>query len=146
MTFNTDARQWLARSIGANVRQLSIAPMQGSTSSSLFLIQCAHDFKPHRFVLRVLDNQECLAAEPDLAAHEAAALAEAQRAGLRAPRLVAHASDDVGFGVPVVLMTFIEGKIELRPVDFQQWLEGLAGELASIHQHTASAFAWRYHS
>ena len=73
-------------------------------------------------MLRVLDNREWLAAEPDLASHEAAALDEAQRAGLPAPRLVAYADDDVGFGAPVVLMSFIAGAVELRPADFPGWL------------------------
>jgi hypothetical protein len=52
-------------------------------------VQCSRSTIPQRFVLRVLDNHEWLAEEPDLAAHEAAALEEAQKAGLRAPSLVA---------------------------------------------------------
>jgi len=91
-------------------------------------------------------QSEWLADEPDLAAHEAAALVEAQRAGLLAPRLMAYASDDVGFGAPVVLMSFIEGEIELRPTNFQQWLGDLASQLASIHRHAADAFPWRFRS
>jgi aminoglycoside phosphotransferase (APT) family kinase protein len=146
MTFGTDAHEWLARSIGVTPRPIDIVRMKGSTSSSVFLIRCSRDFKPQRFVLRVLDNQEWLADEPDAAAHEAAALEEAQKVGLRAPSLVAYSSDDIGFGAPVVLMSFIEGNIELRPSNFQGWLDGLAGELASIHRHTAHAFAWRYRS
>jgi aminoglycoside phosphotransferase (APT) family kinase protein len=146
MTFGKDAHDWLGRSIGITTDYLDIAQMKGSTSSSVFLIQCARGANPKRFVLRVLDNQEWLAEEPDLAAHEAAALEEAQKAGLRAPKLVAYSSNDIGFGAPVVLMSFIEGNIELRPSNFQQWLGGLAGELASIHQHTADAFPWRFRS
>jgi hypothetical protein len=145
MTFGTDAREWLARSIGATTRDLDIVRMKGSTSSSVFLIQCSQRFKPERFVLRVLDHQAWLAEEPDLAAHEAAALEEAQKAGLRAPSLVAYAPDDIGFGAPAVLMSFVEGHIDLRPSDFQGWLDGLASELASIHRRTANAL-WRYHS
>ena len=97
-------------------------------------------------MLRVLDNREWLADEPDLASHEAEALDEAERAGLSAPRLVAYADNDVGFGAPVVLMSFIEGRIELRPRDFEGWLAGLAGQLAAIHRHAADAFPWRFRS
>ncbi|WP_068138079.1 phosphotransferase family protein [Limnochorda pilosa] len=118
--------------------------MKGSTSSSLFLVRCPGGTESRRFVLRVLDNRAWLAQEPDLADHEAAALEEARRAGLRAPRLVAYASDEVGFGAPVVLMTFLEGRIELRPADMRAWLDGLARELASIHRRPAPAFPWRY--
>ena len=146
MTFGKDAHDWLGRSIGTTTRDFDIVPLKGATSSSVFLIQCARGSNPERFVLRVLDNTAWLAAEPALAAHEAAALEEAQQAGLRAPKLVAYSSNDVGFGAPVVLMTFIAGHIELRPANFQQWLSGLAGQLAAIHQHTAEAFPWRFHS
>jgi aminoglycoside phosphotransferase (APT) family kinase protein len=144
--FNEGAHEWLRRSIGEAARCPDIVQMKGSTSSSVFLIECARNSTPKRFVLRVLDNQEWLADEPDLAAHEAAALEEAQRAGLLAPRLVAYSSDDVGFGAPVVLMSFIEGEIELRPTSFRHWLGDLASQLASIHRHSADAFSWRFRS
>jgi len=144
--FNEDAHEWLRRSIGGAGRRLDIDQMKGSTSSSVFLVECARDTTLQRFVLRVLDNREWLADEPDLAAHEAAALVEAEGAGLLAPRLVAYASDEVGFGAPVVLMSFIEGEIELRPSSLQQWLGDLAGQLAAIHRHAADAFPWRFRS
>ena len=146
MTFNAAALDWLARSIGAAPQHLNITPMKGSTSSSVFLIKSAHRSEIQRFVLRVLDNRQWLSEEPDLAAHEAAALNEADRANLHAPSLVAYSSDDVGFGVPVVLMTFIEGQSDLRPTNFSNWINALANELAAIHQHTALDFGWQYRS
>jgi aminoglycoside phosphotransferase (APT) family kinase protein len=146
MTFGADAYEWLVRSIGPSTRILDIVQMKGSTSSSVFFIQCSDGSNPQRFVLRVVDNQDWLAEEPDLAEHEAAALEEAQRANLRAPYLVAYSSEDVGFGAPVVLMSLLEGTIDLRPADFKGWLDGLANELALIHQHTAPTFRWDYTS
>ena len=142
--FGADAREWLIRSVGTTARDFDVVQMKGSTSSSVFLIQCSHDSKPQRFILRVIDNQKWLAEEPDLVAHEAAALEEAQKAGLRAPHLVACSSEDVGFGAPVVLMSFIEGQVEIRPSDLQGWVDGLASELALVHQHTADTFGWNY--
>ncbi len=118
--------------------------MGGGTSSSVYLVRCHRALAPRQFVLRVLDNREWLAAEPDLAEHEAAALDEAQKAGIKAPHLVAYASEEAGFGAPVVLMSFLEGRIELRPASFQAWLEGLAAQLALNHRHTAGAFPWRF--
>src|SRR5262245_7952341 len=125
VTFSPEAYEWLARALGVTPRHLSLVRMKGSTSSSVFLVHSSRGAEPNRFVLRVLDNSAWLADEPDLAEHEAAVLQEAQRAGLRAPRLLAYSSEEVGFGAPVVLMTFVEGHIELRPSDFQGWLEGL---------------------
>jgi aminoglycoside phosphotransferase (APT) family kinase protein len=140
------AWEWLERSTGIARRATRIAPMKGSTSSSVFLVRGSSAASRDRFVLRVLDNAEWLAEEPDLAAHEAAALQEARQAGLRAPTLVAFADDDVPFGAPVVLMSFVAGKIVLCPADFQQWLRRLAAELASIHRHAAIGFPWGYRS
>lgn len=144
--FCDEARDWLGRATGAAERDLEIARMAGSTTSSLFLVETSRGAARARFVLRVLDNREWLADEPDLVSHEAAALDEAQRAGLPAPRLVAYTVDDVGFGAPAVLMSFVAGSVELRPADFGHWLAGLAGQLAAIHRHPADAFPWRFRS
>ena len=144
--FSDAAHDWLGRAVGAAGSSLAIVPIGGSTSSSLFRVERTGAPAAERYVLRVLDNREWLADEPDLASHEAAALDEAQRAGLPAPRLVAYADDDVGFGAPVVLMSFIAGTVELRPADFPGWLSALAAQLAAIHRHPADGFPWRFRS
>jgi aminoglycoside phosphotransferase (APT) family kinase protein len=146
MILHAEALDWLGRAVGAVGSSLAIEPMSGSTSSSLFRIESLRGAISERFVLRVLDNREWLAAEPDLASHEAAALDEAQRAGLPAPRLVAYADDDVGPGAPVVLMSFLDGSVDLRPADFQGWLRALAAQLAAIHRRPADGFPWRFRS
>lgn len=146
MIFGADAYEWLDRSIGTSTRNFDIVQMKGSTTSSVFLIQCSDGLNPRRFALRVVDNQEWLEEEPDLADHEAAALEEAQRANLRAPHLVAYSSEDVGFGGAVVLMSILEGTVDLRPVDFSSWLDALASELTSIHHHAANTLRWDYSS
>lgn len=145
MSFGLSALQWLSRESAIFTTALEIARLSGSTSSSVYTVRAKSDSSP-RCVLRVLDNAAWLAEEPDLAAHEAAALREAERAGLRAPRFVAIGEDDVGFGAPAVLMTFLEGRVELRPGNVRTWLAALAGELAQIHQHRATNLAWRWHS
>lgn len=145
-TFGTTAREWVAEAIGTAPQNLEIRRIKGATSSSVFLIRSFHGSASERFVLRVLSNQEWLAQEPDLAVHEAAALQEAQRAGLKAPRLAAYSTEDVGFGAPVVLMTFLEGNVIVTPSDLKSWLEGLVGELACIHRHRAATFAWTFRS
>jgi aminoglycoside phosphotransferase (APT) family kinase protein len=137
------AENWLRRAIGGEDRPFEIARMKGSSSSSIYLVNRGAG---HRFVLRVLDNSEWLAAEPDLAEHEAAALREARSARLKAPDLLACTSGDVGFGAPVVLMSFADGQIDLLPSDFDVWLGTLAGELAAIHCHPGEGFPWTFRS
>ena len=143
--FNDKALAWLTQNTGIGVQYLDIKKLKGSTSSSVFRIQHRGD-GAQQFVLRVPENAEWLAEEPDLAEHEAAALAEAHKAGLHAPKPIAFATHDVGFGMPVVLMSFMEGHIELRPASLAHWLSKLASELAAIHQHTAIGFPWQFRS
>lgn len=144
MQFNRQAQEWLAQATGSTPEYLDIRQMQGSTSSSIFLVQ--DKTAVQRFVLRVVDNKGWLAEEPDLIEHEAAALLEVQRAGFRAPHLVAHSSEDVGFGFPVLVMSFVEGQIDLHPENFPVWLDNLAKELATVHHHNNPAFGWQYRS
>jgi aminoglycoside phosphotransferase (APT) family kinase protein len=142
MSFSEAAMGWLAQATDTPSRELHLTELKGSTSSAVFLVQAGKA----RFVLRIPTNEAWLAEEPDLAEHEAAALQEAQAAGLRAPTLVAYSATDVGFGAPVVLMTFVEGRIELRPSTIEPWLDALARELATIHQHPAEGFPWHFRS
>ena len=143
MILTPDAEEWLHRAIGGERLPLDITQMKGSSSSSIFLVT---QDGGRKFVLRVLDNQKWLAEEPDLAEHEAAALREARAAGLKAPEVVGHSSEDAGFGAPVVLMSYVDGRIDLLPEDFEGWISVLARELAAIHQHPGADFAWTYQS
>jgi Ser/Thr protein kinase RdoA (MazF antagonist) len=145
MHFTPPTLDWLAHQTRIPVSGLAIVRLSGSTSSAIYVVRQASDPAP-RFVLRVLDNREWLAEEPDLAAHEAAALVEAEGAGLHAPRLVAYAEEEIGFGVPVILMSYLAGRVELQPANFEEWLAAIAAELARIHQHTAEGFGWRWRS
>lgn len=146
ITFNDEAHAWLSRATGIPVDCLDSVQLPGSTSSAIFLIQDTRAPDARRCVLRVPTNMEWLAYEPDLAAHEAAALEVAQQAGLPAPKLIEYSSQDVGFGVPVVLMSCLPGAIDLRPANQREWLAALARQLAAIHQHPAEQLDWRFNS
>lgn len=141
MQLASEARQWLAAATRTAAGELLVRRLP-ATSSCVLLIQSGDA----RWVLRVLDNTRWLANEPDLAEHEAAALLELKRAGLRGPELVAYAREGAGFGAPVVLMSFVEGSVELQPADIDAWLSRLAEELVAIHAHPAHGFAWQFKS
>lgn len=152
--FNDETRNWLARAIGGAAAtaggggQLDIVRLKGATTSSVYRV--AHPAVAQRFALRVLDNPVWCSELPDLAKHEAAALVEAQKTGVRAPKLIAFSEngDETGFGVPVVLKTFLEGDIQLRATNFDKWLDALAEPLAVLHQHTniGDDFRWQFGS
>jgi aminoglycoside phosphotransferase (APT) family kinase protein len=142
MIFTPEAEEWVRGAIGGERLPLDITRMQGSSSSSIYFVQHGE----RRFVLRVLDNRKWLAEEPDLAEHEAAALREARGARLKAPEIVGYSSEEVGFGAPMVLMSYVEGRIDLLPVDFDGWISLLARELAAIHRHSGEVFPWTFRS
>lgn len=146
MTFSPKALGWLAHALNANPKVLTSQRMKGSTTSSIYLIQSNLDTNAQHYVLRVIDNPDWLAEEPGLVEHEAAVLEKVQACRLRGPRLVAQSVKDVGFGAPVVLMTFMEGKIDLRPANMAEWLKELARELAAIHRCPVDDFKWHFKS
>jgi aminoglycoside phosphotransferase (APT) family kinase protein len=74
-----------------------------------------------------------LAAEPDTAAHEAAALEVLGETTVRAPRLVAVDADGSDAGAPAVLMTRLSGAIDWNPPELEPFLRRLADALPEIH-------------
>lgn len=146
IVFPEAAEKWLESTLGAAFDELVVAQIEGGTSSQIFQI---HRSGAHtaQFVLRIPNDADWIKEEPDLIVHEAAALQYAQKAGLRAPRLIAHsAGEEFGSEAPVILTTKLAGRVELRPSDFSGWLRALAAELADIHRNTARGFAWEYSS
>jgi aminoglycoside phosphotransferase (APT) family kinase protein len=143
---SADVIAWVQRAIGRDAQLRSVTRAKGATSSSVYFITATTGGHPLDCVLRLFTNEDWLADEPDLAEHEAAVLNKAQKAGLPAPELIAYAPDDAACGTPAVLMSFIEGKIELRPDDFEAWLTQLAERLAEVHHVAADDFRWAYFS
>lgn len=142
--FNAEALDWLARSSNIAADALRITPMRGANSSAVFAIETAHKPRAQRFVLRVFNDKEWLAQEPDLLIHETFALAEARYCNVATPALIASKGDDIGFGGPVILMSRVRGHVELRPADLQDWTTKLAGALVQIHAREARDFGWHY--
>src|SRR5262245_53398344 len=91
-------------------------------------------------VLRVFSGDDWLAEEPDLFAHEIAALEEASSLGMGTPLPLASSNMDIGFGAPVVLMSVVPGNVVLpaRPTD--EWTRRLAETAAAIHRHRVPEF------
>lgn len=145
-SLNADVQSWLRRSIGKGAYLNSATRARGATSSSVYFIKSSTNGHSSECVLRLFTNEEWLRHEPDLAEHEATVLIEAQRAGLPTPRLIAYAADKSECGVPAVLMTFVQGSVELCPDDFEPWLFQLAERLAEIHSVSSKNLRWRYSS
>jgi aminoglycoside phosphotransferase (APT) family kinase protein len=131
--------EWVEGVLGRTV--LDYEPMTGATSSEVYKVGVAGG---PPVVLRIFTDEEWLAAEPDLAEHEAAALAAMAPSPVPTPRLLAVDETGSEAGVPAVLMTELPGSVIVDPPDPEAWLDGLADTLVAIHTFEMSPFPWSY--
>ena len=143
---SSDVAQWVVISLGGGARIRSVSRLEGATSSTLYRIEAERGRRDVQVVLRLFTNASWLEEEPDLARHEAEALAKAGETGLPVPEVMACDERGDGCGVPAVLMTHLPGAVELNPGDFDGWLRRLAEALVAVHNVDADAFPWRYFS
>ena len=135
---------WITSQLGSHSEIKHVIRLQGSTSSDLFTLQIREPSGESRLVLRLLTNQEWLKTEPDLAAHEAAALNLANKSGLPVPEVIGWDVDGLLSGIPAVLMTSVSGKVDLQPQNFDGWLKQMAAALQPLHALDAQDFGWKY--
>ncbi|MBX3141599.1 MAG: aminoglycoside phosphotransferase family protein [Trueperaceae bacterium] len=138
------ARAWLTVATRIPDARLRLAPLAGGTSTTMLAV--AEGSAPPRFALRLLDNAEWLAEEPDLLEHEVAALTRAGTTGLPVPEVVAADPGGGAFGPAALLTTFLPGRVELCPDEPERWTWLLASTLARVHSVSAPGFPWRYRS
>jgi aminoglycoside phosphotransferase (APT) family kinase protein len=126
--------EWAARAVGDGARVTSVRRLRGGTSSAVHALTIEdRRGRVDRLVLRRFVRADWLALEPDLAAHEAAALRLLERHELRAPRLLAFDEHGIETDVPAVLMTRVEGQVEFQPPDLDAYVRELAGVLPRVH-------------
>ena len=133
---------WIENSAAGRIA--SVQELRGATSSSLFRVTLNQDDRCREIVLRLFTNAGWLQEEPDLPAHEAAALQEVFRTGLPVPELIDFDTDGSLCGTPALLMTCLPGQVDLDPPDFDDWLRQQAEFLLKLHSLSGGNFAWRY--
>ncbi|SFB06491.1 Phosphotransferase enzyme family protein [Lentibacillus halodurans] len=136
--------RWIIHSVDPSVQVESVYKLKGSTSSLLHGIALRVGDSVKHYVLRQFDNRDWLVKEPDLAVHEAASLQMADSVKVAVLEVIANDALGDHCGVPAVLMTKLEGTVELKPDDQDRWLDGLAGALADIHSLDADGFPYEY--
>ena len=83
-------------------------------------------------MLRTFVDAGWLAAEPDLAAREAALLEVLEREGVAAPRLVAVDPEGAASGSVCLVMTLEPGQPVNDPADRRPWIAGLVDALHRV--------------
>ncbi|WP_077324214.1 phosphotransferase family protein [Virgibacillus siamensis] len=124
----------------------SVDQLKGSTSSTLHSVSLKSEGQLHPYVVRQFDNREWLSEEPDLALHEAECLQMANYSGVVTPRLIAYDEKGHHCGVPAVLMTQLEGEVDLKPEQMDEWLQRLADALVRLHGIPAENFPYLHKS
>jgi aminoglycoside phosphotransferase (APT) family kinase protein len=129
------ALRWAAAAAGPGAIIRRVEALAGGTSSAVHAVDVELAGGPTaRLVLRRFVRADWLAAEPDLAAREAAALTIAAGSSVPTPSLVAVDPDGDGAGDPAVLMTRLPGVVDWNPTEVETYLRGLAEALPPIHE------------
>jgi Ser/Thr protein kinase RdoA (MazF antagonist) len=130
------ARAWIARRCGAVV--VDVRRLPGASSTAVHAIRLADG---RRLVLRRYVWEKFRREEPDAPMREADALEHAARHGLPVPAVVAAdaTGEEVGDGVPAILMARIDGRAHSAP-DVGQ----LAALAAAVHRVPRDSFDHLY--
>lgn len=139
-----DVLRWVADAVGPGTTIQAVRPLAGATSSTLHSIEVSRNGRRVKLVLRQFTNEEWLEEEPDLALHEATSLQKVAEADVPTPEVIAYDADGSCCGVPAILMTLLPGRVELKPMDFDDWLFRLAEAIAPVHEVEVGEFSWRY--
>ena len=137
-------KKWIVGALPGEARLRWAHHIPAGTSARLDAIDVLLDGKRVQLVLRRFTDKQWLKVEPDLVAHEAAALAWASNANLKVPTLVAFDSDGEHSGTPATLTTKLPGLTQLRPGDITAWLTEMAAAAVEIHRLDADGFPWTY--
>jgi Ser/Thr protein kinase RdoA (MazF antagonist) len=129
-------RAWIARHSGAAV--VGVRRLPGASSTAVHAVRLADG---RRLVLRRYVWQQFLVEEPEAPVREVAALDHATRHRLPVPAAVAAdtTGEDVGDGVPAILMSRIGGRAQPSPD-----VAHLAGLAAKVHRVPVAGFTHRY--
>lgn len=139
--------KWAVSAINPNATVTGVERLKGSTSSTLHCIslQVSMDTKDtQQFVIRQFDNKDWLLEEPDLAIHEARSLQVASQAAVNTPEIIAFDKNGEACGIPAVVMSLLDGEVDLQPANRSKWLDGLAASLVKIHAVEPVAFPFEY--
>lgn len=138
--------EWIKQQCGGDWLIRQIRPLPGGISSAVYEVQLQRNEEHATWVLRQYTNQSWLDEEPDLIAHESAALHAAYRHGMDSPGWIASDPDGRYCGKPSILMTRLPGEVVLMPDDLTSWLTGMAQVLTHLHRQKMDPFPWTYYS
>lgn len=146
MSLSDRMLNWIIQSVDDKATVQSIVRLKGSTSSILHNVSLLIGEDKLNVVVRQFNNEEWLKEEPDVVIHEANSLHLAEKVAVQTPNLMAYDKTGENCGMPAVLMSTLDGAVNLKPNDFNVWVNRLAQTLVAIHNVSADIFKWKYFS
>lgn len=126
--------RWAERALGRGWRVSSARRLRGGTSSAVHVLRAVRAAGEARaVVLRRFTRCDVVAEQPDIAEREARILEVLAGAKVPAPRLIAVDPGGTECDVPAVLMTRLEGRIDLAPADLGRALRAMVAPLSPLH-------------
>ena len=128
-----EALRWVARSIGANAAVVSVRRLTGGITSAMHAVSIVDPKgRHHRCVLRRWVDDHANDG-PERVVREARILTDLEQTDIPAPRLLGVDPDGNECGDSALLMSYLDGHVELTPKDPEDWLLQIASMLVRIH-------------
>jgi len=114
-------KKWVEDQLEGKIK--STKPMPGGTSSQMSLLQIKTNQEAlEEVVLREYTDTDWLEMEPTIAFQEAENLKEAEKVAMPTSVCLAVDGDATLTTWPSLLMSIVEGKVDLKPKDFDSWV------------------------
>jgi aminoglycoside phosphotransferase (APT) family kinase protein len=127
------ALRWVARSIAPGASVSSVRRLTGGITSAMHVVSVVDSAeRHHRCVLRRWVDRQADAG-PENVHREAHILESLERTDIPAPRLLAVDPDGEECEDSALLMSYVDGHVELTPKDPEDWLHQIASMLVRIH-------------
>ena len=133
--------KWAEKELGEHIIQTR--PLKGGTSSLLHQLTTTSG---RAVVLREYNNQEWLTEDPTVVYREALNLKEAKHLTIPTPAFIAVDDKGETAGRPSILMSKVDGQVDLNPKDRTDWLRQLAQMLVTIHSLNKPTITHQYFS
>lgn len=125
-------RMWVEYQLDGVIQ--SSKTLHGGTSSDMTCLEIETRNVIEKVILREYTDEKWLETEPDIALQEAENLDQAEKLSVTTPKLIAfdHKGEVATF--PSLLMSKVDGQVNLKPRNLEKWIGQLAQTLVRIHQ------------
>ncbi|GIO18772.1 hypothetical protein J18TS1_18720 [Oceanobacillus oncorhynchi subsp. incaldanensis] len=135
-------KNWIVSHFPKETAIQHIYSLKGSTTAAMYAINLKLPTgEMKELVLRQYEKSQFTAKEIK---QEADSLKAAASLSIETPQYIAADPEGEIIGKPLLLMSKMEGKVDILPANQAAWLNQLAEALAQIHHNTINHFPWKH--